>query len=85
MSLSKCSVNILSSLNNINNFAGSTLLSLNITGTTQINFNSSSPNLTNTNTSELNIFDTRMSDFPFGHLGWYDVSEQFDSLYIYIY
>ena len=30
----------------------------------------------------MNVFDTRMSDFPFGHLGWHTVSELFDSLYI---
>ena len=57
-SLTVSGVNILSSLNNINSFAGSTLSSLNITGTTQINFNASSTNLTNINSIGLNVFHT---------------------------
>ena len=75
-SLTVSGVNILTALNNINSFASSDSSSLNITGTTQINFNAGSTNLTIINASGLNVFHTRMSDFPFGPMGCFNVSER---------
>ena len=69
-------INIISSINTINSFIGTSNSSLNITGTTQINFNAGSTSLSYINVSGLNVFHPMNPDiFPYSDAGWYNVSE----------
>ena len=95
-SLTISSVNILSSLgnintninninndiNNINSSIGSTSSSLNITGATNINFNVNNNLFTKINQSGLSIFhEGNSTTFPYTYEGWYNISNRLDSLY----
>ena len=66
-------VNVLSSINNINSFIGTSNSSLNITGATKITFNAGGLASTYVDSSGVNIFHTGMTTFPFSYDGYYNV------------
>ena len=77
-SLSVSGINILSSINNLNSFIGTSISGLNITGSSKISFYAGSSALTYIDQTGLNVFHTGRTTFPFSYDGWYNIQDRLD-------
>jgi hypothetical protein len=80
-SLNVQGVNILNSINNLNNIINNDSSTININASNRINFNVDNTHLTKIDTTGLNIYHPVLETFPYNYDGWYNIGDIFNKLF----
>ena len=80
-SLNVQGVNILNSINNLNNIINNNSSTVNINASNLINFNVNNTQLTKIDTTGLSIFHDALGTFPYNYEGWYNIGDRFNKLF----
>ena len=80
-SLNVQGVNILNSINNLNNIINNNSSTVHINASNLINFNVNNTQLTKIDTTGLSIFHDALGTFPYNYEGWYNIGDRFNKLY----